>query len=380
MSAKVLYLASDLFSKGGIMRYCRSQIQSLREAVGQDAVTVCSVHSPGLDSLEEDFPVDYCGQGVSLRSRLRYAERAVRYSITSKPDLIWTNHISLLPLANYSARLSGVKATVTNVYGLEVWSGMRNREKRAVSVASQIVSDCHFTANFMHEEFRIPNERIATIWDPVDVERFVPKQTASKILPKYEVPYSSDVTYLMTLGRVSKRSRHKGYDRMLDIMGQLEREDIVYLIVGDGDDRERLESRVRDEGLQGKVFFFGSVPEEDLVDVYNAADIFVLVSDRGPGRGEGVPLTPLEAASCGKPIIVGDEDGSPEAVEEGKTGFIVSPRDLASIQSAILRLVDDGELRKEIGHKAREKIVRDFSYQVFKHRTESLLYNILKQT
>jgi phosphatidylinositol alpha-1,6-mannosyltransferase len=113
-----------------------------------------------------------------------------------------------------------------------------------------------------------------------------------------------------------------------------------------------------------------------LSDVYNGADIFVLVSDRGPGRGEGVPLTPLEAAACGKPIIVGNEDGSREAIIDGESGFIVSPRDLNSIRKAILRLVDNKELRENMGHSARLRVKREFSKEVFKSRTENLVESI----
>jgi phosphatidylinositol alpha-1,6-mannosyltransferase len=137
-----------------------------------------------------------------------------------------------------------------------------------------------------------------------------------------------------------------------------------------------LEKRVKDEGLTGRIFFLGSVAERDLVDVYNSGDIFILVSDRGYGRGEGVPLTPLEAAACGKPIIVGDEDGSREAVEDGENGFIVSPRELENIAKAITTIVDDPVLRERMGQYARQRVERDFSYTVFQHRTSAVIKNL----
>jgi phosphatidylinositol alpha-1,6-mannosyltransferase len=293
----------------------------------------------------------------------------------TRPNVIWTNHIKLLPLALFTSRLTGGIPTVGNVYGLEVWSGLRISELFSLKKATKVVSDCHSTAAFIGS-LGVGSERISVIWDPVDVRRFFPKDTKQKILKKYGIPYHSKNCYLMTLGRISKTSRHKGYDRIIDVISSIDRDDLVYLIVGDGDDKRRLEERVIKEGLSQRIFLLGSVPEYELSDVYNGADIFVLVSDRGPGRGEGVPLTPLEAAACGKPIIVGNEDGSREAIIDGESGFIVSPRDLNSIRQAILRLVDNKELRENMGHSARLRVKREFSKEVFKSRTENLVESI----
>jgi phosphatidylinositol alpha-1,6-mannosyltransferase len=113
--------------------------------------------------------------------------------------------------------------------------------------------------------------------------------------------------------------------------------------------------------------------EDDLAKIYQLADVFILISDRGKHRGEGVPLTPLEAASCGKPIIVGDEDGSQEAVEEGINGYIVSPKDPDGLKERVLKLYNDPALRSEMGYKARQNIINEFSYQMFRKRHSVIL-------
>ena len=375
----VLYLAIDLYSIGGIQRYSSAQINVLRELVGEKSVSVFVLRPQpeGDRFFELPFEVDYTGKFGKISNRLRFIQETIQYCLHNKPEIIWINHVKLFPLTFFASTLYKNTFSIGNVYGWEVWSGLSTFEKSAIRRMSHIVSDSHFTANYMHEAFAIPSDRTTVIWDPVDVDRFVPRQTAARVLPSYGIPYRSDACYLMTLGRVSMKSRHKGYDRMLNIMGSIKRKDVIYIIVGDGDDRARLEKRVVDEGLSECVYFLGSVPESDLVDVYNAADIFVLVSDRGYGRGEGVPLTPLEAASCGKPIIVGDEDGSAEAVEHGKNGYIVSPRNLSSITDAILHLVDNPELRQSMGIAARRRVETHFSYEMFKRRTTVVLDSIV---
>jgi phosphatidylinositol alpha-1,6-mannosyltransferase len=126
-------------------------------------------------------------------------------------------------------------------------------------------------------------------------------------------------------------------------------------------------------GLEKRIFFLGSVPENKLVDVYNLCDLFVHVSDRGYQRGEGIPLTPLEAAACGKPILVGNEDGSQEAVIEGVNGRIVSPRSKEQMSETIRELLLNDESRARMGTAARTRIEQEFSYVCFRAQTTAIL-------
>jgi phosphatidylinositol alpha-1,6-mannosyltransferase len=212
------------------------------------------------------------------------------------------------------------------------------------------------------------------VWDCVDVERFQARPRRAELLRQFGIPEGEDKRYVLTLGRIERGSRYKGYDRLLSIAAELRcHRDIVWLFGGAGDDVERLKKRARDEGLADRVCFLGSIPETSLCDVYNLCDAFALVSDRGPSRGEGIPLTPLEAAACGKPIIVGDEDGSAEAVVQGVNGFIVSPRDPDALRRAVEDLLFNGELRRTMGHAARARIESEFRYETFREKIGCIL-------
>jgi phosphatidylinositol alpha-1,6-mannosyltransferase len=128
-----------------------------------------------------------------------------------------------------------------------------------------------------------------------------------------------------------------------------------------------------DLGVRDRVFFAGSVSDDDLPAIYRSCDLSMLISDRGKDRGEGIPLTPLEAAACGLPILVGDQDGSQEAVEDGVNGWRMDPFDLASQRAAVERLVRDRELRLRMGRAARQRILREHSFDVFVQRTRTVL-------
>jgi phosphatidylinositol alpha-1,6-mannosyltransferase len=179
---------------------------------------------------------------------------------------------------------------------------------------------------------------------------------------------------------MEEATRYKGYDRLLDTLAAFkENPNVIGIFAGDGGDRERLHRRAREMGLERKAFFIGSIPEAMLCDIYNLGDVFSLVSERGQGKGEGVPLTPLEAAACGKPIIVGNEDGSQEAVIDGENGCIVSPRDPGAMRDALTTILLDDENRKRMGLAARARIESEFSYEGFRNKTALLVDDLTKR-
>jgi len=107
---------------------------------------------------------------------------------------------------------------------------------------------------------------------------------------------------------------------------------LKYLVAGDGDDRPRLESKVRSLGLAERVIFTGMVNERDKADHFRLADAFVM-----PGRGEGFGFVFLEALACGVPAVGSQLDGSREALRDGLLGELVDPANPASVKQGILR-------------------------------------------
>lgn len=367
---RILYLATGVFDKGGISRYSRYQIRALRDLYGPDAIRVLSLWSRSPNDFEEPFAAHYVGHGASTPSKVLYSVVAARNAVAWRPAIIWSNHIHFLPVTLQLAPLAGYARTIVNIYGLELWSGREEQHRRNLPRTTHVISDCHFSADYAQKSCGLNPARLSIIWDCVDVERFAPRPRRLDLLARYGVPAGPERRYLMTLGRLGRGALHKGYDRLLDAMATWRGDDrMILLIAGDGDQRSRLEARVRDEGLAGRVFFLGNVVESELVDIYNLCDVFTLVSDRGVGRGEGIPLTPLEAAACGKPILVGNEDGSQEAVIEGQNGFILSPRDPETYRHRAEQLLLDDELRAQMGAAARRRIETEFSYTGFRAKT-----------
>jgi phosphatidylinositol alpha-1,6-mannosyltransferase len=176
---------------------------------------------------------------------------------------------------------------------------------------------------------------------------------------------------------MAEDTSYKGYDRLIDVFARIPEEVPIRLIVGgDGEKRAELEARARARGQAGRAIFTGRVHEDDLPAFYRAADAFSLITDFGPGRGEGLPLTPLEAAACGKPILVGNQDGSREAAEDAVSGFVLDPFDLDAIAERLIRLARDPGLCARMGAAARARIEREHSFERFRARVAELLWQM----
>lgn len=363
---KVLYLTPGCFDKGGISRYTRYQIEALRAILGRDQVRALSLLGPDRESLESRFEVDFHASGNKPRDKAALLGRAVTIAASERPDVIHAAHVNLSGVAVALARAVGAEALL-NVYGLEVWSGLRADAALGLRLVGHLISDCHFTARYVQGHGLGRRAKVGVVWDCVDIDRFTPGPPRPDVLRRYGIPDPAAHVNLVTLGRISVDGAHKGYDRLLEVFARAAATvpELRLVYAGRGNLVETLRERAARFGVGDRVCFTGSVHEDDLADVYRSAQIFSLASDRGYLRGEGLPLTPLEASACGVPILVGDQDGSQEAVIEGENGFVVDPFDIDGHARRVIQLARDPALRDAMGKAARRRAEQAFSYTRF---------------
>ena len=172
---KILYLTPGCFDKGGISRYNRYQIRCLRELQGERKIKVYSLLGPQSGDFEEEFKVSWHGWGASFVSKVIYTLRVLKEIFIWKPDIVWFGHINMTEILVKFKLINRVKS-VLNIYGLEIWSGLRPDVEKGFRKVNHIISDCHFTANFSENEgFRELNST-EVIWDCVDLEKFSPEK------------------------------------------------------------------------------------------------------------------------------------------------------------------------------------------------------------
>ena len=119
-----------------------------------------------------------------------------------------------------------------------------------------------------------------------------------------------------------------------------------------------------------RVRFLGRVADDEIAPLYASADVFaMLCRDRWAGlEAEGFGIVFVEAAACGVPSVAGRSGGSHEAVVDGETGYVVEPRDVDAVRTALARLLGDDTLRARFGAAARERAVRELAYDVLTER------------
>ena len=143
---------------------------------------------------------------------------------------------------------------------------------------------------------------------------------------------------LLTVSRLEQWTRRKNVDGVLRAIQLLPPELIAsYVIVGDGDDRPRLERLAAELGVSDRVRFAGRVNREELLRLYHASDLFLLAAQAGRNDVEGFGIVYLEAAAMGVPAICSRAGGAIDAVQDGVTGIILESSTPDAIAAGILR-------------------------------------------
>jgi glycosyltransferase involved in cell wall biosynthesis len=194
---------------------------------------------------------------------------------------------------------------------------------------------------------QVPEDKIRLSYQGTDTDRFLPKESEYGPLKQFK---SAGYVIILALGRIVP---YKGLDVLIRAFKEAckSRKDLYLAIAGKGALSDSLMKLTKSLNMVDKVGFLGYVPDQDLVDLMNTADIVVssAVSDL-----ENVPIAILDAMACGKPVIVTDVGGAREQVEDERVGIIVPSKRIDKLADAIERLAGDKGLREQYGREARK--------------------------
>jgi glycosyltransferase involved in cell wall biosynthesis len=149
--------------------------------------------------------------------------------------------------------------------------------------------------------------------------------------------------------------------------------DVKFVICGAGPFSKKLREKVRAKKLEKHVILLGYVKRKRLVELYQNATVHVV-----PSHYEGLPTVLLEAMSCGLPVVATDVGGSSDVISTGVNGLLVPPRSPKEMAEAILQLLDDNELRAQIGNNARKTIEQFYTWDKLADNMIKCYKNILR--
>lgn len=344
---KLLALVTDAFgARGGIAKFNRDLLEALCHDSSVDEVVALPRHI--VDPIGS-LPPKLTFERSSARGKGVYVGAAFG-ALSSGVHGVICGHLNLLPLAATVATAAGVPLLLV-VHGVEAWDRSASPVIRAsVRRVDALVAVSEFSRRRFLEWAKVGRAATAVVPNCVDLEAFVPGERRSELVRRYDL---EGRTVMLTVARLSACERYKGVDELLELLPTLSGEipNLAYLIVGDGDDRDRLQKKAESLGVDDRVRFAGYVAEAEKADHYRLADVFVM-----PGRGEGFGIVYLEALACGVPVIASSADASREVVLDGELGAVVDPADPAAIRRAIHEtLQEPAPARDRLAYFSRER-------------------------
>jgi phosphatidylinositol alpha-1,6-mannosyltransferase len=268
------------------------------------------------------------------------------------------------PLALLGPRLAGRGLPyLAAAHGFEYWLSIAPAThalmRHATSRASRVPVLC---SRFIARTVRtaVPREvPVSVLYPGADVERFRPDLETREIRSRHGIGEGPLVVC------VSRLVRRKGQDVLIRAMPAIRARvpEATLLIVGGGPDDARLRTLAR-SAPAGSVVFTGEVPEEALPGHYAAGDVFAMPCRTRLGglEVEGWGNVFIEAAACGRPVVVGDSGGAREALVDGETGVLVDGRRVEEVASAVAGLLADPGLARKMGEAGRERVVRSYTW------------------
>jgi phosphatidylinositol alpha-1,6-mannosyltransferase len=166
---------------------------------------------------------------------------------------------------------------------------------------------------------------------------------------------------ILTVGRLQRR---KGQDTAIRSLPDLIRRfpDLLYAIVGEGEDLGHLEATVESLHLQDHVMLMGKLDDDELMRCYQQCDLFLLPNRAVGSDIEGFGMVLLEAQSCARPVLAGKSGETREALVDGKTGWLVSCETSEALSRSLGEVLGDPDLLKTMGDAGREWVVKNFDW------------------
>lgn len=205
------------------------------------------------------------------------------------------------------------------------------------------------------EFYGLPRNQVTVIHNAV-------KSFEQELAPIDEIKKLKEAGYTI-VGNVGRLSEQKGMEFFIKSIPYIKQEGISakFIIVGDGEDREKLDSLTKQLGLENDLLFLGY--RSDVQNVLSQLDLVVLSS-----LWEGLPLTPIEAFSVGKTIVATDVDGTGEIVKNGKNGWLVQAKDEKAIADKVIDLINHKERREQFEKCAKETYQSEFCLEEFSRK------------
>lgn len=209
------------------------------------------------------------------------------------------------------------------------------------------------------KEKGIPGEKIVFIPNGIDAQKFDGIFSRSRLKEIVDIEIEGK-KFILTSGRLAKRKGTAWF--VQNVMPKLP-ENIIYIIAGDGPDRENVKNAIAKNNLAANVKTLGYVTDEVRNALMNTCDVFVQPNIRISGDMEGFGISVIEAAYCRIPVLASRLEGLQDAIKNGENGFLVEPENADAWVSKISEVLANNNFREGFGEKARQYVIANYSWE-----------------
>lgn len=360
---KIAFIYLTGFSKtGGIEKFNKNVLASFKE-LNTNAVTY-SVYD---DKCDEKYFHQNNFKGFGGNKKL-FSISIIRNA--KKYDTLLIGHINLSFVAYLVKLVNPSIKIILIAHGIEVWKKQKGKAEWLLRNANWILAVSNFTKHILQASNPfVSSKKIKLLPNALDPYFAYPSKfkKPTYLLDRYNL--QSDDKVLLTVARLSTEEQYKGYDRVIRSINKLRESypSIKYLIVGKADEKEhqRVKALIQQENVQNSIILTGFIEENELIDHYLLADVFVL-----PSKGEGFGIVLIEAMACGVNVIAGYKDGSVDALINGELGTLIDPDNQIELVEEILNNLDQPKFEP---HELQKKIKKYFDFPVFKKNFNTIL-------
>ena len=286
----------------------------------------------------------------------------------SSADLIVCGLIHLLPFARMLGARFGCPV-LPLVYGYEAWHPSPHWSANALCRSLKgFVAIRRLTAERLMDWSRMRHRHYYYLPNCIDETEYGIAPRRADLVERFRLAGRKVV---MTTGRMDTMGydQRKGFDEMIEALPLLAQQipNVTYLIMGDGDDRPRLEQKAVDLGVRDRLTFTGYVPEGQKADYFRLADVFAM-----PGSNPVFDTYPfrfvyLEALACGVPVVAAQPDPSERDDPDAKALIVqVDPNDTEAIVRGVLSAMT-------VAERGINPVLPKFYYRAFERRTHAII-------
>ncbi len=214
----------------------------------------------------------------------------------------------------------------------------------------------------------IPENRTQVIYNGIDVTKFESTDASARSTIRNELAIGENDFVVSLVGRLNDLKDHSTAIRTARRVAE-QLPNFRMLFVGEGEERTKIESEIRDAQLEKTITLLGT--RHDIPEILQASDVCFLSS-----LSEGIPLTLIEGMAAGLPVVATDVGGNSEVVIQNETGYLAPSGDDEALAGYLITLGNDPALRRQLGAAGRQRAHQHFS-EIENHRRYQELYDVM---